>query len=126
MDEPQKVELKEVEAPKEVEADKKRPLTVTKNPKRVEQGKRLAEWNRKKKEAKKKKVELESVETTPAETVETTPNYRLIGGIVIVGGIAVGLIYFIQRGTVESTEEIEQPPKQEPKQEPIDDPFNMV
>ena len=124
MDEPQKVELKEVEAPKEVEADKKRPLTVTKNPKRVEQGKKLAEWNRKKKE--KKKVELESVETTPAETVETTPNYRLIGGIVIVGGIAVGLIYFIQRGTVESTEEIEQPPKQEPKQEPIDDPFNMV
>ena len=88
------------------------PKTITKQNK-SEQGKRLAEWNRKNKEALKQTVLTEKLTEPekPTEKLTEKTNYTqyFIGGTIIVGGIAIGLIYFIQRG-----KEIQQEtPKQE-------------
>ena len=82
-------ELPQVKAPK------------AKNPKRVEQGRRLAEWNKKNKE----KLKIEKTGDSPVFKKDDT-NYWIIGGIFIAGGIVVGLVYFTQRGAEMSSQQI--------------------
>jgi hypothetical protein len=101
---------------------KMEPLMV-KNSKRVEQGKRLAEWN---KQNKRPKIKMQndspaSVQTAPMQTAPVQPvhtqekdntNYWILGGTIIVGGIAVGLIYFTQRGKIIQSVQIPEAPIQ--------------
>ena len=109
------------------------PKTITKQNK-SEQGKRLAEWNRKNKEALKQEIiekpDVEKPEklTEPEKPTETNYTQYFIGGTIIVGGIAIGLIYFIQRGKEIQQETPKKLSKQEipkPKISKQDDSFNM-
>jgi len=71
-----------------------------KNPKRVEQGKKLAEWNKKNKQKAKAKV-FEQNESPTIENVSpknNNINYWVLGGTIVVGGLVVGVLYFTQRG----------------------------
>ena len=75
---------------------------TTKNPKKVEAGRRLAESNRKKREAKKQaKLEASGVN-----------QYYGIGAVIALGVIG-GLGYYIYR-----TKEVEQPQRNNPKPHP--------
>ena len=68
--------------------------TKVKNPKRVEQGKRLAEHNRKMKLQLAQMQQAESVEDSTNRNVTNTLDSRLLyaGGIVLLGGLAF-LVY---------------------------------
>ena len=107
----------------------------TKNPKRVEQGRKLAEWNRKNKAAKKPDVSIEkpanSPVESPAEKIETPipikkplkENYWVLGGVIVVGGLVVGTLYFIHRGTeihTSSTPQITEVSTPTPQTDPFD------
>ena len=79
---------------------------TTKNPKKVEAGKRLAESNRKKREAKKQ------------AKLETSRNWRPVNqyygiGAVIALGVIGGLGYYIYR-----SKKVEQPQQNNPKPHP--------
>ena len=90
----------------EVQQILKEPQRVTaKNPKKVEAGKRLAESNRKKREAKKREeqVKLEA---------SGVNQYYGIRGVLAVGVIG-GLGYYIYR-----TKKVEQPQENNPKPHP--------
>ena len=77
---------------------------TTKNPKKVEAGKRLAESNRKKREVKKKEqVKLEASRVN---------QYHGIGAVLALGVIG-GLGYYIYR-----TKKVEQPQQNNPKPHP--------
>jgi hypothetical protein len=114
----------------------------TKNPKRIEQGKKLAEWNRKNKAAKKpdspvaiekfanSPVELPVIDTPVIDTPVKKPvskkplqeNYWVMGGVIIVGGLFVGTLYFINRGAdqVSSAPQISTPQVSAPQTDPFD------
>ena len=68
--------------------------TKVKNPKRVEQGKRLAEHNRKMKLQLAQMQQAESVQDSTVRNVTNTLDSRLLyaGGIVLLGGLAF-LVY---------------------------------
>jgi hypothetical protein len=119
------------------------PTTITKkekNPRRVEQGKKLAEWNKEKKrllketkqkiqepkiqelkiqEPKIQEPEIQEPKIQESKIHQST-NYWVIGGTMVAWGIAISLIYFIQRGKPE----IQTPTVEMPKQEK-DDFFDM-
>ena len=78
---------------------------TTKNPKKVEAGKRLAESNRKKREAKKKE------EQSKFEASGVNQYYEI--GAVIALGVIGGLGYYIYR-----TKKVEQPQQNNPKPHP--------
>ena len=87
----------------EVQQIMKEPQRVTtKNPKKVEAGKRLAESNHRKKEAK-KQVKLEVIRVN---------QYYGIGAVLVLGVIG-GLGYYIYR-----TKKVEQPQQNNPKPHP--------
>ena len=99
-EEPQQVTTKE---PQQVTQVTKEPQRVTtKNPKKVKAGKRLAESNRKKREAK-KQVKLEASRVN---------QYNGIGAVTALGVID-GLRYYIYR-----TKKVEQPQQNNPKPHP--------
>ena len=113
-EEPQQVTTKE---PQQVTQVTKEPQRVTtKNPKKVEAGKRLAESNRKKREAKKREeqVKLEA---------SGVNQYYGIGAVIALGVIG-GLGYYIYR-----TKKVEQPkqnnPKPHPQMQPQTNKFEM-
>lgn len=87
----------------------------TKNPKRVEQGKRLVEWNRTNKANPK-------APTKPKLGVKKPmpENYWVLGGVIVVGGIVVGTLYFISRGTEVSSPEVSSPVPDTPQTDPFD------
>ena len=102
-EEPQQVTTKD---PQQVTQVTKEPQRVTtKNPKKVEAGKRLAESNRKKREAKKREeqVKLEA---------SGVNQYYGIGAVIALGVIG-GLGYYIYR-----TKKVEQPKQNNPKPHP--------
>ena len=78
---------------------------TTKNPKKVEAGKRLAESNRKKREVKKRE------EQAKLEASRVSQYYRI--GAVIALGVIGGLGYYIYR-----TKKVEQPQQNNPKPHP--------
>ena len=78
---------------------------TTKNPKRVEAGRRLAESNRKKREAKKRE------EQAKFEASGVNQYYRI--GAVLALGVIGGLGYYIYR-----TKKVEQPQQNNPKPHP--------
>ena len=77
---------------------------TTKNPKKVEAGKRLAESNRKKREAKKR-------EQAKLESCAVNQYYGI--GAVLALGVIGGLGYYIYR-----TKKVEQPKQNNPKPQP--------
>ena len=82
---------------------------TTKNPNKVEAGKRLAESNRKKREAKKREEQLK---------LEKSGNWRPVNqyyriGAVLALGVIGGLGYYIYR-----TKKVEQPQRNNPKPHP--------
>ena len=77
---------------------------TTKNPKKVEAGKRLAESNRKKREERRK-------EQAKLEASGVNQYYRI--GAIIALGVIGGLGYYIYR-----TKKVEQPQKNDPKPHP--------
>ena len=85
----------------------------TKNPKRVEQGKKLAEWNKKNKKQSKVSPQTDSVpvEKSVENCVQKDKNYWFVGGVVIIGGVVIGTLYFTRRGAQvqESTVQVETP-----------------
>ena len=88
---------------KELQQIAKEPQRVTtKNPKKVEAGKRLAESNRKKREVKKRE------EQAKLEASEVNQYYGI--GAVIALGVIGGLGYYIYR-----TKKVEQPQQNNPK-----------
>ena len=100
--EPQQVTTKE---PQQVTQVTKEPQRVTtKNPKKVEAGKRLAESNRKKREAKKR-------EQAKLEASRVNQYYGI--GAVLALGVIGGLGYYIYR-----TKKGEQPKQNNPKPHP--------
>ena len=121
------------EIPKEI--PKVKPPKI-KNPKRIEQGRRLVEWNKKNKERRKMQPATQPATQPPMQpamqpatrTQKDNTDYWMLGGVIVIGGIVVSLIYFIQRG--ETNQQVpKQVPEQVPKQAPDvqkDDPFNMV
>ena len=82
---------------------------TTKNPKKVEAGKRLAESNHKKREAK-KQAKLES----------SRVNQYCGIGAVLARGVIGGLGYYIYR-----TKKVEQPQQNNPKPQPQTNKFEM-
>ena len=70
----------------------------TKNLKRVEQGKRLAEWNRKNKQKLLTKVSEQNESIENVLPKNNNINYWVLGGTIVVGGLVVGVLYFTQRG----------------------------
>ena len=91
------------EEPQQVTQVTKEPQQVTaKNPKKVEAGKRLAESNRKKREAKKRE------EQAKLEASGVNKYYGIRAVITL--GVIVGLGYYIYR-----TKKVEQPQKNNPK-----------
>ena len=78
---------------------------TTKNPKKVEAGKRLAESNRKKKEAKKRE------EQAKLEASRVNQYYGI--GAVLALGVIGGLGYYIYQ-----TKKVEQPQQNNPKPHP--------
>ena len=101
--EPQQVTKEPQQVTKEPQQVTKEPQRVTtKNPKKVEAGKRLAESNRKKREAKKQaKLEASGVN-----------QYYGIGAVIALGVIG-GLVYYIYR-----SKKGEQPKQNNPKPHP--------
>ena len=98
--EPQQVTTKE---PRGEAAQVQR--VITKNPKKVEAGKRLAESNRKKREAKKREEQVK---------LEASGVHQYYGiGAVLALGVIAGLIYYIYR-----TKKGEQPQRNNPKPHP--------
>ena len=89
------------------------PKPKTKNPKRVEQGKKLAEWNKKNKKQSKVSPQTDSVpvEKSVENCVQKDKNYWFVGGVVIIGGVVIGTLYFTRRGAQvqESTVQVETP-----------------
>ena len=85
---------------------------TTKNPKKVEAGKRLAESNRKKREAKKKE------EQSKFEKSEVNQYYEI--GAVIALGVIGGLGYYIYR-----TKKVEQQNNPKPHPQPQTNKFEM-
>tara|TARA_B110000881_G_C18354102_1_gene402978 strand:- start:273 stop:638 length:366 start_codon:yes stop_codon:yes gene_type:complete len=100
--------------------------TKPKNSKRVEQGQRLAEWNRKNKLQKQKQNDSPK-SNSPIKKEHTENNYWFLGGTIVVGGLVVGSLYFIQRGAEVSTPQppTPQPPTPQPPT-PQTDPFDMA
>ena len=84
--------------------------TKVKNPKRVEQGKRLAEHNRKMKLQLAQMQQAESVEDSTARNVTNTLDSRLLyaGGIVLLGGLA--FLAYKRFNNVSRTPEIQMSP----------------
>ena len=101
--EPQQVTKEPQQVTKEPQGEAAQVQRVTtKNPKKVEAGKRLAESNRKKREAKKQaKLEVSGVN-----------QYYGIGAVLALGVIG-GLGYYIYR-----TKKVEQPQRNNPKRHP--------
>ena len=94
------------EEPQQVTQVTKEPRRVTtKNPKKVEAGKRLAESNRKKREAKKRE------EQAKLERIGVNQYYGI--GAVIALGVIGGLGYYIYR-----TKKVDQPQQNHPKPHP--------
>ena len=92
--------------PQEPQRVMKEPQRVTtKNPKKVEAGKRLAESNRKKREAKKREIQV-NLEASGVN------QYYGIGAVLALGVIG-GLGYYIYR-----TKKVEQPQQNNPKPHP--------
>ena len=89
---------------------------TTKNPKKVEAGKRLAESNRKKREAKKREEQVK------LEASGVNQYYGI--GVVIALGVIGGLDYYIYR-----TKKVKQPqqnnPKPHPQMQPQTNKFEM-
>ena len=103
--EPQQVTTEPQQVTKEPQQVTKEPQRVTtKNPKKVEAGKRLAESNHKKREAKKR-------EQAKLEASVANQYYRI--GVVLALGVIGGLGYYIFR-----TKEGEQPKQNNPKPHP--------
>ena len=101
--EPQQVTTEPQQITKEPQQIMKEPQRVTtKNPKKVEAGKGLAESNRKKREAK-KQVKLEASRVN---------QYYGIGAVIALGVIG-GLGYYIYQ-----TKKVEQPQQNNPKPHP--------
>jgi hypothetical protein len=120
------------------------PKTITKKEKktRIEQGKKLAEWNNNNKKGQVKQTKIQKDITAPVQEskiqeskihqINNNINYWVIGGTII-GGIAVGLIYFIQRGEtsqsvqthVQTPVQLPEAPIETPAKQEKDDPFNM-
>ena len=102
-EEPQQITKEPQQITKQPQQITKEPQRVTtKNPKKVEAGKRLAESNRKKREAK-KQAELE---------VRGVNQYYGIGAVIALGVIG-GLGYYIYQ-----TKKVEQPQRNNPKPHP--------
>ena len=100
--EPQQVTTKEPQQVTQVTKELQR--VTTKNPKKVEAGKKLAESNRKKREAKKREqVKLEASGVNQYYGIEA----------VIALGVIGGLGYYIYR-----TKKVEQPKENNPKPHP--------
>ena len=99
------------------------PPPKTKNPKRVEQGKRLAEWNKKNKQKLLTKVS-EQIEPPIETSSQKNINYWFLGGTVVVGGLVIGVLYFTQRGAqVEPhvpTPQVPEPQAPEPQADVFD------
>ena len=110
-EEPQQVTIKE---PQQVTQVTKEPQRVTtKNPKKVEAGKRLAESNHKKREAK-KKAKLEASGVNQYYGIEA----------VIALGVIGGLGYYIYR--TKKVEQLQQNnPKPQPQTQPQTNKFEM-
>ena len=101
--EPQQITKEPQQITKEPQQITKEPKRVTtKNPKKVEAGKRLAESNHKKREAK-KQAKLEASRVN---------QYYGIGAVIALGVIG-GLGYYIYR-----TKKVEQPQRNNPKPHP--------
>ena len=114
--EPQQVTTEPQQIAKKPQRVTKEPQRVTtKNPKKVEAGKRLAESNRKKREAKKR-------EQAKLEASGVNQYYGI--GAVLALGVVGGLGYYIYR-----TKKVEQPkqnnPKPHPQTQPQTDKFEM-
>ena len=114
--EPRQVTTEPQQIAKEPQRVTKEPQRVTtKNPKKVEAGKRLAESNRKKREAKKR-------EQAKLEASGVNQYYGI--GAVLALGVVGGLGYYIYR-----TKKVEQPkqnnPKPHPQTQPQTDKFEM-
>ena len=93
------------EEPQQITKEPQEPQRVTtKNPKKVEAGKRLAESNRKKREAKKR-------EQAKLEASGVNQYYGI--GAVIALGVIGGLGYYIYR-----SKQVEQPQQNNPKPQP--------
>ena len=106
----------------------------TKNPKRVEQGRKLAEWNK----INKKKLSTDS-SSTPSPIINEKPvqekekplleNYWVLGGVIVVIGVAMYFINDEVHVPVSKSQPIPQVSK-EPTQPPPppkeDDPFDMA
>ena len=108
----------------------------TKNPKRVEQGRKLAEWNKRNK--KKLSTKTSDSSSTPSPIINEKPvqekekplleNYWVLGGVIVVIGV---VMYFINDEVPVSesqpipqvSKEPTQPPPPPPKE---DDPFDMA
>ena len=108
--EPQQV----TKEPQQVTQVTKEPQRVTtKNPKKVEAGKRLAESNRKKREAKKREqVKLEASRVNQYYGIGAVMGPRLLCGLLALGVIG-GLCYYIYR-----SKKGEQPKQNNPKPHP--------
>ena len=105
-EEPQQITKEPQKITKELQQVMKEPQRVTtKNPKKVEAGKRLAESNHIKREAKKREeqVKLEA---------SGLNQYYGIGAVIVLGVIG-GLGYYIYR-----TKKVEQPQRNNPKTHP--------
>ena len=89
---------------------------TTKNPKKVEAGKRLAESNHKKREAKKKK---EQSKLEKSENWRPVNQYYGIGAVLALGVIG-GLGYYIYR-----SRKVEQPQQNKPHPQPQTNTFEM-
>ena len=106
----------------------------TKNPKRVEQGRKLAEWNK----INKKKLSTDS-SSTPSPIINEKPvqekekplleNYWVLGGVIVVIGVVMYFINDEVHVPVSKSQPIPQVSK-EPTQPPPppkeDDPFDMA
>ena len=109
--EPQQVTKEPQQITKEPQQVTEEPQRVTtKNPKKVEAGKRLAESNRKKRKAK-KQVKLEA---------SGVNQYYGIGAVIALGVIG-GLGYYIYR-----SKKVEQPQQNKPHPQPQTNKFEMA
>ena len=99
--------------------------TKVKNPKRVEQGKRLAEHNRKMKLQLARMQQAESIEESTARNVTNTLDSRLLyaGGIVVLGGLA--FLAYQRFNNVSRTPEIQMSPVKPRLRPPTPPPQNL-
>lgn len=107
----------------------------TKNPKRVEQGKKLAEWNKRNK--KKLSTKTSDSSSTPSPIINEKPvqekekplleNYWVLGGVIVVIGV---VMYFINDEVPVSESQpipqVSKEPTQPPPPPKEDDPFDMA